>query len=268
MSDEKTAGADASIDSIIDNAVLTEATPNEVPAKDGGDVKAPKTYTEEDFKRVENELARERRRIGKITAQKYQYKAQIDQYNQQLAERAKTDQPQNDAPQASQFKTYDEYLDAKVDHKLEKTKTEAAARQQSAQPDYQKQLWRTQRAPVMEASVVAAKQMFPDFQQKLEAHGAVLNSLSQDTVDALLEAENGAVAVYQLLEDGLLPHLNGMNADTVQALIERAEDKALSNKKTPVTKAPAPMASARGTAPGTKSPEKMTNDEFRKWMKS
>lgn len=254
------AGAEA-IESAADAAPETEAT-----AEKAENAEPPKSYSEDDFKKLQNELARERRRIGKITAQKYQYKAELDQYSKRLADLEKN-APKAEGPKASDFQTYDDYLKAVTRHEINQSKAEA---QQNTAPlaDYQKQVWRAQRAPVMEANVNATKQMFPDFQQKLQENAAVLNSLSQDVADVFLDADNGAAAIYQLIEDGMLPLLNGMNVDTVQALVERAEEKALSAKKTPVSKAPAPMASARGTAPGAKTVDSMSGKEILKWVNS
>ncbi len=259
-------GSGVEQEAIVSDVPAADATPT-ADVKDEGVKPSTKTYTEDDYNKLENELARERRRIGKITAQKYQYKAEVDQYSKRLADfEAKQTPPE--APKASQFQTYDEYLKAVTRHEIKQSQTETAKPQQQAQAESQKQLWRTQREPALKASVDAARASFPDYEQKLQANAAVLGSLSQDVADAFLDADNGGAAIYQLIEDGMLPLLNGMTPDTVQALIERAEDKAMSNKKPNISKAPPPMASAKGTSPGSKSLDSMSSDQLRAWMKS
>lgn len=264
--DTQTATADL-VDSVIDAelpAAKTEATEELSDKKESApeEQKAPKTYTEDDVKKYERELERERRRIGKRTAQFYQEKARADQYAQQLAELQKKI-PQQAEPDIKNYTDYGQYQKDLINYQI---KQNAPAEQaQPAQEDTQKAVWREQRKPVLVSQVQAASQIFPDIQQKFQSNVELLDSLPQTVADAFLEAENGAVAIYQLLEDGMIPHLAGMNIDTVHALIEKAEDKALSRQK-PVTKAPAPMSAARGTAPGSKTPDSMSGKEILKWI--
>ena len=273
MTDNQTAGAGVEGSAVLEaeipatGANPTDATENTEASTEGE--QAAKTYSEADVKRLENELARERRRIGKITAQKYQEKARADSYTQQIAELQKKLPQTNAEPQIGNYTDYNKYQQDVIDYRIKLATAEQAktAPQQPTQEDYQKQLWRTQRAPALVSQLQAASQTFPDIQQKMQANVQLLDSLPQHVADAFLEADNGALAIYQLLEDGMIPHLAGMSPDTVTALIERAEDKALSRQK-PVTKAPAPMSSAKGTAPGSKSLETMSPDEVRKWMSS
>lgn len=258
--------ADA-VDSVIDAELaktsttepteITETKDEDAPAEQ----KTPKTYTEEDIRKYERDLARENKRIAKRTAQYYQEKGRADQLAQQIAELQKK-APQTVEPDIKNYTDYNQYQKDLINYQI-KQNAPAEKQAQPAQDDLQKALWRQQRAPALVSQVQAASQTFPDIQQKMQANVQLLDSLPQHVQDAFLEADNGALAIYQLLEDGMVPHLTGMNADTVQALIERAEDKALSKQK-PATKAPAPMTAARGTAPGSKSPETMTPDELRK----
>lgn len=270
----QTAGADL-VDSIVDAGLPAAATETAKPAEaETTETKDPaaepaKTYTADDIAALEKELARERRRIGKITAQKYQEKARADQYNQQIAELQKKIPQTTGEPQIGNYTDYNKYQQDVIDYRINLATTEKnkTAPQQPTQEDYQKQLWREHRRPALVQQVQAASQTFPDMAKKLQANTQLLDSLPSHVADAFLEADNGAVAIYQLLEDGMIPHLAGMNADTVQALIEKAEDKALSRRK-PASTAPAPLTAARGTAPGSKSPADMSGDELRKWMAS
>lgn len=268
--DNQPAGAGVDVSAMIDAELpATDATTTADPSETKPEAdKTPKTYTEDDVKKYERDLDRERRRIGKITAQKYQFKSEADQLRAQLADLQKKP-AQNDAePDIKNYTDYTKYQKDLIAHQIKQSLPEQKpATQQPTQEDYQKAIWRQTRAPALVSQIQSASQTFPDIQQKMQANVQLLDSLPQHVQDAFLEAENGALAIYQLLDDGMIPLLAGMTADTVQAFIERAEDKALSRQK-PATKAPTPMTAARGTAPGSTSPETMSPDQLRKWMAS
>lgn len=259
------------VDSIVDAEIAETATETtDKTDKPEGEQAAPKTYTEDDVKKYERDLDRERRRIGKITAQKYQFKSEADQLRAQIAELQKK-VPQTDGkPDIRNYdgrpgNDYEQYQIDLINHVNKQN--EQKPQQQTTQEDYQKAIWRQQRAPALVSQVQAASQTFPDIQQKMQANVQLLDSLPSHVADAFFEADHGALAIYQLLEDGMIPHLAGMSPDSVTALIESAEDKALARQK-PATKAPTPMASAKGTAPGSASLETMSPDQLRKWMAS
>jgi hypothetical protein len=267
---DTTQTADA-VDSIIDAeipAAVTEKT--EVAETQEGDApaeqKTPKTYTEEDWARSQRDLERERRRIGKITAQKYQFKSEADTLRAQIAELQKKI-PQPTAPDITQYQDVNKYWQDTARFQAEQVAAQNKPPAAQTGEDPQRIVWRETRKPVLVSQIQAASQTFPDIQQKFQQNVQLLDSLPSTVADAFLEADNGALAIYQLLEDGMIPHLAGMSPETVTAMIERAEDKALSRQK-PQTKAPAPMTAARGTALGSIAPENMTPDQMRKWMAS
>lgn len=264
---DTTQTADA-VDSIIDAEIaapVTETTDKPEEKAEGEDT-TPKSYSEDDYKKWQTDLARERRRIGKITAQKYQNKAEADQLRQQIAELQKKI-PAPAAPNINQYQDYDKYLTDKTRFEAEQVLAANKTATPPAQEDTQRQVWRSQRDQAIGSTIEQAKQTFPDVMQKLQQNAQVLDALPMHVADAIREADQPVLAIYQLIEDGMIQHLGGMNADTVQTMIERAEDKALSRQK-PQTKAPTPMTAARGTAPGSTSPENMTPDQLRKWMAS
>lgn len=265
---DTTQTADA-VDSVIDAeiATLTEKTDKPEAAeteKPEGEQAAPKTYTEDDWNKAQRDLERERRRIGKITAQKYDFKAKYDNAMQQIAEFQKN-APKPAEPDIKNYTDYGQYQKDLINFQIKQNAPPEKPAQTGEDP--QRAVWRETRKPVLVSQIQAASQTFPDIQQKFQSNVQLLDSLPQTVADAFLEADNGALAIYQLIEDGMIQHLGGMSPDTVTAMIERAEDKALSRQK-PATKAPTPMSAARGTAPSSKTLESMSGDELLKWSQS
>lgn len=114
---------------------------------------------------------------------------------------------------------------------------------------------------------VAAAKTFADFKQVETDNMDVIRSLPDTIKELLRESDNPAYAFYQLAKDGLLSDLADVSPAKAALMIARAEDKALAAKK-PITKAPAPLSAAKGTATGEKPLQERSGDELRKWLYS
>jgi hypothetical protein len=121
----------------------------------------------------------------------------------------------------------------------------------------------------MDENEGAAKEAFSDFDNVLSEHGDIARELPEHIQLAFLEAENPSFAFYSLAKEGKLESMLNMSPYQAAALIARHEDKAIAlSKAKQVTKAPAPLTPAKGTAVGSKSIESMSGKELLKWMKS
>lgn len=173
------------------------------------------------------------------------------------------------APDPKDFegKPWAEYVNAVV-------KFEARQSAEEQRKTTQEQTFKTERQERIQERVehaadnsVAAAKTFADFKQVESENMDVIRSLPETVKELLREADNPAYAFYQLAKDGQLDQLSEVSPARAALLIARAEDKALAAKK-PVTKAPPPLASARGTASGEKSLDQYSPDELRKWMRT
>jgi len=250
----------------VANSPTTEPAAADTPKAESPDYAA-------EVKKLQNALARKERRIGQLTAQKYQYQNDLDSHRKQLEtyqapKEAKSGRPDPEVYKA-QGKTWDAYLEDLADWKVSEGLTKAQQKNAEAQKTNEKAAWREERGQALSEDAAAARESFSDFQNVIQEHADVLQSLPEHIHDAFLECDNPAHAFYALCKEGTLEQvLQAKTATRAAALIAKAEDKAQALKAKPVTKAPAPMTPAKGTAPGSKTLDQMSGSQIRDWVRS
>lgn len=275
---DTTAGAGVA-PAIADVALAANETPvTEGQQAEGSEAAAPQMTAEERVKKLENALARKERRIGQVTAQRHQearraaeYEAELAKYRQggqQQTSSQASGEPKEDDPKYAG--SYVEYLKdlAKYHGKTVATEELAAGQRKAdeARTTQEQQAWKSQRDSHLDSNAEAAEAAFTDFTNVINDATDIISSLSPHVHQAFLEAENGAFALYDLAQNPeALEKLNSMTPYAVAMAVARAEDRALAkSKQKPVTNAPAPLASAKGTSPGGKNLESMSADEILK----
>lgn len=174
---------------------------------------------------------------------------------------------ENYGPQGKDGKTWGDYARDLASYEAKRMAAEVNKQTREQASAFERQARIQERVDHAADNSVAAAKAFADFKQVETDNMDALRNLPESIKELFREADNPAYAFYQLAKDGQLDQLEDVSAARAALLIARAEDKALASKK-PVTKAPAPLTSARGTASGEKSLDQYSPDELRRWMRT
>lgn len=247
----------------------TEATkenPQESPAEQTEQTEETKEVWP---KKAENALAREKGKTAKLKFERDQERAARAQLEQRLAQFTTPQKPAptstDDGPKESDFQNYADYLEARSDWKLEQRLAERDGKQRETQQSAQQEAWANQRTSDADVQAAELAKSAPDVFDVIDEHEDTISEFSPQLKSLLLEADNIALAIYNLAKEGKLESLRGMSLAKAAMEIGRAQTQAPTK---PQTKAPAPLPASRGSVAATKSPDRMTPDELRKWMRS
>lgn len=191
----------------------------------------------------------------------------LERQNRELMERlaarpAETvSQPATDGqkPKLESFKTYEDYVEALTDWKIDQAKSDLGAEQaQNVVADsYAKQ-------------IEASRKLHPDWDEVFAENGDIM--AFNETHQAIREHENGSEIVYHLLKNpdvaqklAKMPVLRQIaEVGRISAVLERSDTPA---PVKPRTAAPAPITPVSGgSTSATPDPGKMTMAEYRKWF--
>lgn len=274
----------ASITPDAPEAVEAKATPepeveaNAEPEAEQPEGDAPEAETPEqrewDEKRAKNRISRQDKRIDKLTWEKHQLNQTIAELQAQLS-KPLTQQTQNQPssqsdgePKESDYAgRFDEYVVAKATWQaeqraksvFEQQQQNAAAQtqQQQAAQQFQEMVSKADKAAadfIKEVpDAIAAQQDFEDLDLSPHAAMAVIGL-----------GEQAPKAVYQLWKAGKLDELETANPMQAQILLASALATPFSK---PVTKAPAPIRSVKGTTPSAINPDNYSPDELLKLIR-
>lgn len=195
-----------------------------------------------------------KKRIDKVTRQKYEavaeanrYKAELEQLRAQLA-------PKQEAPDISNFDTFEEYSDALAEYKY----------QQKVQQVQSQQTQQTQAQAIAQdwvAKVEKVRSVAPDFDEVFSNVADV--PFAQVALDAVAQHPKGAEIAYMLGKDvseayriAALPP-----SQQLMAIGEVAARANLPKPKT-VSTAPSPVKPVGSSSGGKKSISEMTDKEY------
>lgn len=202
-------------------------------------------------------LSKQDRRIGRMTAEKYQMRQTIAQLEEKLAKLT--------APKEADFegKPYEALLEAKAEHAADKRFIENKASDIKAQLNDSEKAWKEERAQYLDDNGAEAAKVFTDFHDVMKQSGRAMAALPAEIKDVFLEADNGAFALYALAKEGMLEDLADMSPARAAMVIAKMEDKGLAlSKSKEVSKAPAPITSVKGTGSGGKSIEQLSGKDL------
>lgn len=264
---------------IVAGAPATDAQPAEKPV----DATTPEAATEttgeqaaetpdpvaetrdEPFpKKAINALSRRDKQIGKLKAQYEQAQAEINRLRQQAPQQPQKPQ-EGGEPKESDFDNFADYMRAVQKYDLQQEIAKLEGKQQQTQQSAQEQAWVAEREGAVAVQAQAFIKENPDALALVEEYGDVIDELPPQIQRVFLEADNAPLAFYNLAKEGKLEALATMSPAKAAMEIGKAQLKTPTKS---VTKAPAPMTPAKGTASGTKDPSQMTDAEFAKWRRS
>ena len=217
---------------------------------------APKVEDDVPFpKKAVNALSRRDRQIGKQRAELQQLHAELEKYRSQAQpqEQSNSRLP-SDYPNEDNFDNYGDFLKAVARYEARQELAEGSKRQQEQAQSYQEQQWVAKREQEIADLASEAAANIPDFGQTIAEFADVIDSFPPQLERLFLECEAPHLAIFALAKEGKLESLFQMTPYRAAMEIGRAQDRgiALSQRK-PITKAPTPINSARGTGPTGKS---------------
>lgn len=241
------------------------------PAKAEGDGTKP----EEQFsKKAVNALSRRDKKIGKLTAEKQR----LFEENETLkkGQTPKETPTETKKPNPDDFNTWGEYLDARdeyniklaeqiADRKLNESRTKDTE-QKTKNLDTEIESERAERRVEIADET---RKLVSDFDKVLDAAFKGIQ-LKPHVIEALDEADNGALALYAFAKEGIpLTDLNDLPLAKAAMLIARYEDKGFElTKKKQVTNAPAPISPNKGNGSSGSSLANKSVEELLKWKAS
>ena len=205
------------------------------------------------------------KRIDRLTREKYRLQAELEVARKQAPQSEPKPQPATGEPKADQFKSYEEYLEARVEWRagqhLEKRLGELRekAQRQAGQAEQEKlqAQW--------EKRISEALTTYDDFEEVALSPEV---PISEPMMAAILRSPKGADVAYHLGKNhDLAAQIAGL--DPISAAIRIGEIAASLSRPTPkkTTGAPPPISPVGGRATTSKDPSNMTDAEFAQWRR-
>jgi hypothetical protein len=266
-----------------ENVVVNEAEVSADIATDEGPIEESKVESQEvqeeiaepeddtPFpKKAVNAISRREKKIEKLRAELEQVKAQLQQgtSKEPVKEQTKESSEKKDsAPNPDDYQTWDEYLEAKLDYGV-KVALEKRTSEEKQSESYRKEKdYYDQRVKDFDSKEDEYLGKFPDFEKlSNQFTQEVAENLSIDVRKAILESEDGPLALYTLMKEGRIDELEDMDGRQALRFLAKAEmrgQKYIENSRK-VSAAPKPIQAVKGTGTFKKDVSEMTPDEIRK----
>lgn len=268
MVDEIT--SDSNVTDASDDVNKPEIVEKAEEAQDAQDSKPQEEKTEEGDvednkpfpKKALNALSYRDKKIAKLNAEKSSILAEVEQLKQELARyKGGNAQPSEGGLREEDFPTYAEYLKAQaVEEALNKFKELNPQPQKSQEADP----YIVQREQQIAQKAQEYKKTIPDYAQILDSHIEMIDALPEAVQHAFYEADDAALAFYNLAKSGDLASLAGMTPTQAAMAIAKA------SVRKPESAPPQhrPIAGAKGTGKSGKSLEDMSPAELMNWLNS
>lgn len=210
-------------------------------------------------KKAINALNRKDKKITKLQAQYEAAMRELDAIKQK-----------NQKPIADDFNSFDEYIDALIDHRAANKASNSEVQQQQFTPQQiQEQVYYEQKAVALQTKASELSQKLPDFNQVRDANSDVLDALPIDIVKAVYEADNAPLALYVLAKENKLEGLSDMSPTRAAMELARAEIRGQQFLQKKQTNAPAPVTGVKAKSnPNSRGLESMDADELLKWARA
>lgn len=266
----------------------------EIPGEEGNEPEGAAAEGDEDDsrpwpKKAVNAMSRRDKQLNKYRAQAAENEKRLNdpefikQKAKELEQKEAASKPQADPndpePDISKYQKWGEYQKA-----LSAWQVRQALKEQNApkkppegtQTPEQK-AWTAQRQAAVTQQADEIIKNDPQFLTLLHENADIVDSYPQHVKNALLKSENAPLAFKVLASQGLLEDLGELPAAVAEKWIARAiQQGKASTKAAPqsqeaevddqtVSRAPAPLSSARAVGSSSKSLDKMNADEIVKW---
>lgn len=250
------------VEAVEESTTEAEGEPEEA-AKPAEEVQFPK--------KAVNAISRRDKQIGKLKAQSEFYQAELARMQHAATVAPQKPQSANDGrPNEKDYQNYAEYIEAVQDWKLEKRFQEVTKKQETTQVESvraaQERQWLNIRSGELDKAAEEYMKTVPDLMTLLDQNAATIQSFPPAIKRVIYEidAADAVKAFHKMAQDDTLDDLADMTPVQATAAIIRAAN---AHNPRPTTKAPTPMASAKGTG-SSKNPSNMTPDELVRWINS
>lgn len=201
---------------------------------------------------------------------------QIRQLRAQLREvEAKKSAPQQEnqqtesEPKEDDFDNYGDFLKARQDYFLNQHKRSSEAEREQSNLTQQQQQIREQQDAIINQQVTEMVQSNPDVQKVLAQNIDVIENMPPEIENLMYELDDPVSAGFALAKEGRLGDLYNMNPQLALLELYHAQQRGqqyLKQKSAPpVSKAPKPIAGAKGTGGSSKSLSQMTPEQIVDW---
>lgn len=204
------------------------------------------------------------KRIDRLTRDKYRLQAELEVARRQ-APQSEAPKPATGEPKADQFKSYEEYLEARAEWKAEQR---VEKRLGELREKVQRQAGQAEQEKLQaqwDKRVSEALTTYDDFEEVALSPEV---PISEPMMAAILRSPKGADVAYHLGKNlELAAQIAGL--DPISAAIRIGELAATLSRPTPkkTTGAPPPINPVGGSARTTKDPANMTDKEFAEWRR-
>jgi hypothetical protein len=235
--------------------------PEQIEEKD--DLEAESTIEDVPFpKKAVNALSRRDKQIAKLRAEMAAKDAELSKYRQIQTQPQEKSNPTDAPPSQGDFEDYSEYLEAKLLYRIkQEQKTQEDALKKQAESS-RNQEWEATREREIAKSAETHKTQIPDFAQVIEEHADLADSFPPEIQRAFLEADDAALAYYNLAKEGTLESLATMSPYKAAMMIALAQTKKPTLNK--ITNASTPIKPLAGRGSSTKSFDDMSGEELLK----
>lgn len=257
---EPEAGATTEVESVdTDNQ---EATTEATEA-------TPELTLEEKYRKAENKIRHDREKIAKARAREARVKDELAAARAELAAAKAEREQKASAPQKPKMEDFDsveDYVDAVATFRA-KENNQQAPKEALLTPEQQReQVWIAQRETVVVQQAQEFIKANPEALEIIQDNSDVIDEFPQHIKNALLASDNPTLAVVNLAKEGRLEYLGYLPKEIAALEIQRAV--AAGGAKTAVSKAPAPISTAKGRAASEKPLENKSGKELLKWVNS
>lgn len=219
-------------------------------------------------KKAINAISRRDKQIGKLRAQMQQYQAELNAIKQaqtQAQSKVNKTEQDADAPNPDSYETYDEYMRAVTDYKIEKRFSQSQKQNIESQKASEYTRWVQDRTAQTAQKEMEHAKNIPDFVSVMNEYSDVLVEMPDPIKEAFLHAEDPALAFYTLAREGKLESVVEMTPYQAAIEIGRAQDRGAGFKQSrQATNAPKPISSAKGQGASRKSLDDMSWKELQK----
>lgn len=182
-------------------------------------------------------------------------------------------QGSENAPKMEQYDSVLDYMEAKQKHDLEQKFAEQGQQQQITALQQQQQAIRVQQEQQIEQEITELVSASPEVKSVFEKNLSVIEQMPPHIESLMYEIGDAVPAAYALAKEGRLQELYHMHPHVAAAELVQAQHRGRqyleqSSSAPSISKAPKPIASARGSGTNTKPLEKRSPDELMKWLNS
>lgn len=246
-------------DVIVESSPQVEAeTPETVEPVENQETKEPEqTETTEDDDDSDSLPNGVKKRIDKVTRQKYEAIAEANRLRAELEQLRAQIAPKQQAPDISQFDTMDDYVEALAEYKYQNNML-------SQQEKYAERAREQRVAREWTDKLEKVRAVAPDFDEAFANVAEI--TFAQSTLDAVAGHEKGAEIAYLLGKDPVKAYQIASLPPMQQlmAIGEIAAKSSLTKPKT-VTSAPPPVKPIQGGSSASPDISKMSTAEYIKY---